>query len=235
MAPQNSSNLSKQAGETFWLLVSILAAFTGILSLLGILFLLPGTTFFKGVVASPASDVLDPTQSPRQNDLLYLPPITLETSTSSWTLTPRAEYQLVARVISRNKFSSDWLASVSPLDLALGWGDLSQPLFDDQLHWRQSSRWYFYSWTGDPPLAPSYIGEHSANVHIIPATDNLHRALLALNEDDLILLDGLLVDVTENGKVPLTQYTSLTRTDDGWGACETLYVERLVVAGQAYQ
>lgn len=115
----------------------------------------------------------------------------------------------------------------------MGWGELSNPDVDEWLNWKQSGRAVYTSWVGRSSFPDNYIREHSANVHIIPATDNLELALKSVSTNDLVLLEGLLVDV-EGGTAGKTQLvpTSLSRTDEG---CEILYVERLVVAGMEYR
>src|SRR5580698_9145887 len=42
-----------------------------------------------------------------------------------WTLTERAQYQITARILSREGYRFDALAGLIPLDLALGWGPMS--------------------------------------------------------------------------------------------------------------
>lgn len=221
-----------------WLIVAIAAAIVAVLALLGLAALLLPDTLFSGVEGGAVSEIVDATQEPIQNNLLYLEPITIEQSPYTWKLTPRARYQIAARVLHTRDYAFDWMSGVSPLDLALGWGQLSANTFDDQLHWRQSGRWVYYSWQDEPPLAASYIREHASNVHIIPATPNLELALKELEVDDIAYLEGLLVDLERTGgdaATRQTSFTSLTRSDAGSGGCEIMYVERLIVAGTEYQ
>jgi len=64
----------------------------------------------------------------------------------------------------------------------------------------------------------------------------LRLAVSFLEAGDLVLLDGLLVDAEKTeGEVVRIQYTSLTRTDAGFGGCEVIYVERLIVDGEEYR
>jgi hypothetical protein len=180
----------------------------------------------------PIHATVDPTQwSVAKNT----PPITLQGSKYQWKLTPRAHFQVIGRVLSRQTYNRDWQAEISPLDLALGWGELSDPRSDEWINWRQSGRWYFYTWQEEGPYDGEYLRTHSSNIHIIPATGALEKALLQIREDDKVLLEGRLVDV-EATRITgtLASKTSLTRTDTGSGACEILYVERLVWNGQAY-
>jgi hypothetical protein len=185
----------------------------------------------------PTSQTVNAGAEPIQSSLPNgnIEPILFDRGGFSWTLTPRASYEISARVLS-NKNYMDWQSPVIPLDLALGWGDMSNPEVDEWISWRQSGRWYYYRWNGDSPYNGKDIRDHSANVHIVPATDNLERALKTVQEGDFILLTGKLVDVIVNQGDHNTQLrTSMTRHDTGAGACEILYVEKLILNGEAYQ
>ncbi len=72
-------------------------------------------------------------------------PFYLETTNSSWTLIPRASYQISARVLD-NKSYLDWQSVFVFRDLALAWGELSDPAADEWISWRQSDRSNQYSW-----------------------------------------------------------------------------------------
>ena len=122
---------------------------------------------------------------------------------------------------------------VSPLDLALGWGAMSDPAVDRFIEWYQRGRWYFWQWDAGSPYRNEAIREHSANVHVIPATRNLRRALLALDEGEIVRLSGFLVDAA--GPEGDRWRSSLSRTDTGDQSCEVFYVEELAAGGRVYR
>jgi hypothetical protein len=64
---------------------------------------------------------------------------------------------------------------------------------------------------------------HSANMHLIPATDEIRRLIENIKKGRLVELSGSLVNVefTDNRR----WISSLIRTDTGDGACEAVYVE----------
>jgi len=163
----------RQTEDTLWSAITVFAITLIVFALLGLGVLLLPPLFSAQAVSNPSQEVLDVKKDPIQNNLGTVEPIVIEQPSFIWKLIPRADYLIAARIISKREFTDDWLADVSPLDLGLGWGDLSDTTFDSQLHWRQDSRWLFYSWSDEPPLPPAYINDHSANVHIIPATENL--------------------------------------------------------------
>jgi hypothetical protein len=172
---------------------------------------------------------------PIQNTNIKREPVAWQRAGYTWRIYPKASYKIAARVLHRRAYD-DWQADFVPLDLALGWGEIVDSRVDRWITWEQSDRWYFYQWSTRGPLSGDYIREHSANVHIIPATDTLAIALRQLEANDVIQLEGLLVDLEgeENGKTQLFR-TSLSRTDSGEASCEILYVEKLLVDGKVYQ
>lgn len=159
-----------------------------------------------------------------------------EASGYKWVITPKAEFRIAARVLDTERYRLEWQSTLSPIDLALGWGKLSSAEADRWISWSQGGRWYFYEWKADSPYSGDFIKEHSANIHIIPATRNLKSAVLRLHHDELVLLEGLLVNVDgTRGSNNYWWHTSLSRVDSGDGSCELLYLQRLVVDGKEYR
>lgn len=134
-------------------------------------------------------------------------------------------YKIRARVLSTERYWTDRGAQLAPIDLAVAWGPVSDSLLLDKLTIRQGGRFYFFSWKGDAPAAPSVITEHSANIHVIPANKYISDEVMKLRKGDLITLNGYLVRA--NFKDGSDWKSSLTRTDSGNGACELMLVESL--------
>ncbi len=171
---------------------------------------------------SPPSGVLAPDEPLQQNVDPATPVVH-----GHWTLTPRASYDITARVLGRERYSFDTIAALVPVDLALGWGPMSDGAVLAPLKIEQGARFYTVRWGADPPLAPDEIMRHSANTHTIPATAAIGRRLSALRVGQVVHLTGWLVDgVRDDG---VTMRTSLTREDTGAGACEVMLVENLDV------
>ena len=125
-------------------------------------------------------------------------------------------------MLGRKRYSQGEEARFSPLDLALGWGPMRETAVLQQLDISQSGRWYHYRWNGQPPLPPAQIRDHSANMHMIPGNEQIARALLAIQPDQHIRLQGWLVQV--EGANGWRWRSSLRRDDSGAGACELVYV-----------
>jgi len=137
-----------------------------------------------------------------------------------------AEYQIKARVLSRNNFSVGKESEISPLDLALGWGPMSDQSIIDKIGISQSNRWY--RWRADVlPISSREISLNSANVHIIPKDKIIEDKFDEVYKGSLIEMKGYLVEVTTSDG--WRWKSSLKRDDTGGGSCELFWVEDLEV------
>ena len=141
-----------------------------------------------------------------------------------FTITPLASFSIKAFVLSTNSFSIGEASDLSPMDLALGWGQMSNQVIIDGLEISQSNRWYH--WKAKTLIIPaSEISTHSANMHIIPANDKIEKTLDKLYKGCIIEMKGFLVAV--KGKGGFHWESSLRRDDTGGGACELVWVDEL--------
>ena len=127
------------------------------------------------------------------------------------------------RVLAREDYNFGREAELSPVDFALGWGEMAKPEVYKQLSIRQSNRWYHWRYEQAPPIPVQDITSLSANTHLIPATPAVATQLKRVDEDDLIYLKGKLVEVTAADGWQWR--SSLSREDTGVGACELMLVE----------
>ena len=147
---------------------------------------------------------------------------------NDYRITKKARFEIHARVLSTEQYYLNREADLSPIDLALGWGVMSDQSLLEQLDISQSSRWYRWRYEGSIPVSDQQITDNSSNMHMVPATASVERSLMKLREGDIIILQGYLVDVDhESG---WRWRTSMSRTDTGAGACEIVYVESITLA-----
>lgn len=139
-------------------------------------------------------------------------------------IVPTDSYDIQALVLSRARYRWDREADLSPVDLLLGWGPATMEPLVDQVKWSQSGRWGYWSWSGGVSIDQRELERNVANVHIIPNPDDaaLLSDILAIRRGDSVLLRGYLVQVT--GEDGYRWNSSRSRTDNGDGSCEVLYV-----------
>ena len=144
----------------------------------------------------------------------------------AWTLKPLAAFALQARVLGREDYRLDPMASLVPTDLALGWGPMSDSAVLDRIAISQRGRFYYWQ-VREFPIPERDIVRSSANMHLIPADDAVAETLDTVRVGQVIRLSGRLVEArSDNG---LTMRSSLRRDDSGAGACELIWVESLEV------
>lgn len=142
-----------------------------------------------------------------------------------YELTPLADFELEARVLSRADYAIDAGSDLSPTDLALGWRRMSDTAVIEQLDIEQSVRFYSYRWQHAPPIPADEIIRSSANMHLIPADDTVKDDLDKVRPGSLIHLRGHLVYAQRSDGFHWR--SSLTREDTGAGACELVLVEAI--------
>lgn len=140
-----------------------------------------------------------------------------------YTVKPLASFKLTARVLSSKRYRFDRGADLSPIDLALGWGPMSDEAVLNKLKISQMGRFFYWETDGQLPRPLEQIYANAANMHMIPANKYIRKTLFKVRPGQLIAIKGYLVSVT--GKSGMTWQSSLSRTDTGRGACELIWVE----------
>ena len=137
-------------------------------------------------------------------------------------ITAVARFEMAARVIGVEPYRIDRMASLVPVDLAFGWGPMSDSKVLSRLSITQSNRFYFWT-TEEFPIPRREIETHSANMHLIAASETVARRIRAARVGQVVALSGYLVDVRTD--VGWSIKSSLSREDTGSGACEVIWVE----------
>ncbi len=144
----------------------------------------------------------------------------------SYEITPLADFNIQAKVLARRDYRFGREADLSPTDLALGWGQMSDQSVVDQIKIRQSGRWYRWS-VESYPIPQQQIEQQSANMHMIPATRRVAKALKSVKVGEIITIDGSLVMASANDG--WRWRSSMRRDDTGAGACELILIDSLTI------
>lgn len=170
-------------------------------------------THGNGVIAS---------QQPTQNSISHA-----SFKLNGYSITPLKSFEMEARVLSARRYSIGREADLSPIDLTLGWGPMSDEAVLSKVDISQSNR--FYYWHVDEfPIPRREIEMNSANMHMIPADGRIEKMLKSVRPGEVVRFSGYLVQV--NASDGWHWKSSLTREDTGNGACEVVYVKELVVS-----
>lgn len=156
-------------------------------------------------------------------------PIQKTTSVKGWerdgyTFTPLASFDARALILHLKRYKTGRESDLSPMDLALGWGPMSDQSVIDRLDISQSGRWFEYK-ARVLPIPQKLIACSASNMHMIPADDEVADALGDLHRGDVISFSGYLVEI--RAADGWHWKSSLSRTDEGAGACEVVWVSRV--------
>ena len=166
------------------------------------------------------------TELPLQRAMEGSAPILLD----GYRLTRRAKFTIRARVLSRENYRWGSESDLSPIDLALGWGAMSEQAVLDRITITQGSRWYFTRYDLPAPISDQAIINNSSNMHMVPANRWVLKKLKEIRHGDVVRLKGFLVDIDSDSG--FRWRTSLSRDDTGNGSCELFYVEDIYIEGR---
>ena len=164
-------------------------------------------------------------EEPIQTNIESPKPI-LQTRFKAATITPLAKYEITARVLSKERYSWDAPAKYAPVDIAVGWGLMSDSAVLDKLTIAQSGRWYTWR-ASDPATKVAEINKHAANMHLIAADKDIEKQINKLRPGAVVKLRGYLVKLEASDGFSFV--SSLSRDDSGGGACEVMWVESVDV------
>ena len=145
---------------------------------------------------------------------------------NGYTITPLESFEIEARVLSTEHYSFDREADLAPMDLALGWGKMSDEAILKDIKISQSNRFYFWH-VNEFPIPRREIETNSANMHMIPADSIIEKVLEGIKTGQRVKLSGYLVQADSSDGWHWK--SSLSREDTGNGSCELVYVKSAIV------
>jgi hypothetical protein len=145
-----------------------------------------------------------------------------------YQVSPLASFELEAKVLAKKRYRADRGAELAPFDFALGWGVMSDQSVVDALSIRQTNRWYIFRTENQSfPHPMDLVSRSSANMHMVPSSAFIESKLSKLRVGAIVKFSGKLVSINHSDGFRWT--SSLTRDDQGDGACELFYVESISV------
>jgi hypothetical protein len=143
----------------------------------------------------------------------------------AWTLIPRAHYRIKGRVLQHVLYTDDWWKDLAPVDVSLGWQDMSDNATLAGFAFNEHGRTLYTEVLGTGYPDYYWMMTESSNNHLIPEDDAVESQLRAIRVGNVVELEGELVDVIEpDGTI---EHTSMVRNDDGDHACEIFLVRRV--------
>jgi hypothetical protein len=136
-----------------------------------------------------------------------------------------AAYVITGRVLSVKPYSE----GASPVDIVLGWGQMSDPNIVPKLNITQDNHFYRVSAVegGQLPIPEQQIRINTSNNHILPASFVVESKIEKLRRGQIVSLGGYLVNIEDPRGINLK--TSLKRDDTDSNSSEIFYVQSIKV------
>lgn len=205
-------------------------------------------------VTAQATSIIDTANDPIQRDLDGKDYIKAKGERKKFVLNLQAEYSISGLVVAKN--TNFWFRDlmrnnfddICLVDLGIVWGDLSKDKTELYKNWSFKSQktlgearrltWYCPD-LRKSPWGLDYVSSHISHTHMIPANKNIMKALSAIKKNDIVKLDGYLVDIYTD-KTETVAKTSMSRTDTdptsrGYGSCEVMYVMQVQIGNNIYR
>ncbi|MDD5644451.1 MAG: hypothetical protein PHO00_03260 [bacterium] len=144
-----------------------------------------------------------------------------------YTVKPLYEYQLYGMIVSQHDSSSwwdyyhkDWKDSLNIRDIGVLWGDnLKTEVYKDMKF--KSGSWTLYWYYPNSEVRSRFNETHGSNNHLLVSDENIIQMIKTARAGDQIYFEGYLAEYSYPG---WSRGTSVSRTDTGSGACETVFV-----------
>lgn len=159
-------------------------------------------------------------------------PFIVEKDGKKYEITPLKDYVLSGVVLSKKGYS-DYGSKLAPYDFAFAWGELINPENRKGVDFWQSNRWYYFR-TDSSQQDVKFIDDRSANVHLVPKNENILKAMKSTPKYKEVTYIGKLISI-KGIDDNFSWSSSLSRTDTGDGACELMYVEKIIIDDKLYE
>jgi hypothetical protein len=112
---------------------------------------------------------------------------------SEHVYTPLAKFQAKARILSIERYGGDRESRAALLDVALGWGRLSDSVVIKNIDVAQTER-RVLSKSYDPALSDADLEAHILNLHLVTADSEVETRIKQLRSGNVVRLEGYLVE-----------------------------------------
>ena len=189
---------------------------------------LPGPEFFsEAVLSDPLQTLTDKASFQTQiNDQVY-------------TIIPLFDYHLSGVVVTDYESGSlgdiyhhrQWKDFLNVKDLCVVWGQNVQSDVFRKLRYSSGS-WTCFFQIPDRQMGTQFRSDQLSNNHILTDNIDLHRLVMRTAPGDEVRISGMLANY-QNQATGFERETSISRTDTGNGACETIFVTDFSITKKA--
>ena len=185
--------------------------------------------------------VPDVLREPVQSETQALP-FTLKHKGKQYSITPKFNYELWGLVVSCHEsadpfdyYHEQWGDDLNVKDLCVVWGQNVKSGVFRKMQFSSGS-WTCYpkcSGSDWPQIMNKFRYDQLSNNHILAESSSIFDRLRRIRRGDQIYLKGYLAEYSHSGG-KFHRGTSVTRTDTGNGACETIFIKDLKILRESH-
>jgi hypothetical protein len=185
----------------------------------------------------PSSDILpELTREPIQ-EATEAEPFDVRVDDTTFTVTPLFTYDIVGLVVSEHNTDSLfdyyhklWNDTFNVKDLCVVWGNNAISGLYKEMSFRSGS-WTCYFKTRDTETWRAFTKAELSNNHLLTESPHIQKTLRSIRRGDQVRIKGYLAEYSHEGS--FWRGSSISRTDTGNYACETIYITDIEVLREA--
>ena len=201
------------------------------------LLVLAVTYHFKDKLPKPR-EYGAPLTAPHQSPTLRSPFFITENN-QQYTIKPKFDYELTGVVMTYSDAAGftniwhhrRWKDFINVRDLCVIWGDNVRTGVYKNMHFSSDSWTCWVSWN-DRETGRIFQSNALSNNHLLTNNNAIKSQMVQAEKGDVVYIKGVLVDYS-NQATGGSRKTSISRDDDGNGACETIYVDEFKILKKA--
>ena len=110
------------------------------------------------------------------------------------TVKPVRQISGEVRVLKNKRYFIDSRSEVAPIDVLVGWKEMSDERNIDHLHFSLDNRYYEVNYSR-PPLPLTEMNSQMALWHLMPSTEEIDQQIKRIRTGNTLKLKGLIVDL----------------------------------------
>ena len=203
---------------------------TKLIFLTALTFLIASVVF--GRKLPPKEDILPELFANPKQIKITKPAFTLERDKKTYTIEPSYSYEMYGLIASYHHsaawfdyYHKQWGDDLNKKDIALLWGmNVQDEIYYALKFWNGSWTAYWQSrWGVDRSTWGKFRNDQFSNNHLLVDDPEVYEKVMNARKGDQIYMKGYLSSYT-HPEMGFTRKSSMSRTDTGNGACETIFV-----------
>lgn len=113
------------------------------------------------------------------------------------TVVPIRKITAQVRVLEKKRYYFDNKSEYSPVDVLIGWNELSDERNLDYIHFSLDERYFKINYS-KPPLPLNDIYSQIQLWHLMPSSEEIDTSIKGIREGNVISIEGFIVDIKSN-------------------------------------